>query len=233
MVEKVYTGNGIGTLQESSLHADLKRWYALPDDRLEDNINGYIVDIVRGDLLIEIQTRNFSSIRRKLARLVEHHPVRLVYPIAVEKHILKYSDPSADLPTVRKSPRKGRLEHLFLEMVRLADLACHPNFSLEVLLTKEEEVQVQDGKGSWRRRGWSITDRRLVGIVDRTIFAQPDDYGILLPAGLPSPFTTKQLSLALGLPVYVAQKMAYCLRQTGVLTVAGRQGRYIAYLQEK
>jgi len=57
---------GIGTLKESSLHAKLKEWYRKPGDRLEVPIDGYLIDIVHSDLLIEIQTQNFSAIKKNL-----------------------------------------------------------------------------------------------------------------------------------------------------------------------
>ena len=56
--------NTIGTLNEKSLHAALKLWHAQPEDLIEVLVDGFTVDIVRGDLLIEIQTRNLSTIRR-------------------------------------------------------------------------------------------------------------------------------------------------------------------------
>ena len=58
-------------MNEHSLHLAIKRWYSIPGDEFEVNINDFIVDIVRGNLLIEIQTKNFSSIRNKLKKLVE------------------------------------------------------------------------------------------------------------------------------------------------------------------
>ena len=57
--------NMIGALNEKPLHAALKQWYARPDDLIEVSVDGFTVDIVRGDLLIEIQTRNLSAIKRK------------------------------------------------------------------------------------------------------------------------------------------------------------------------
>ena len=80
--------NGINTYNEKSLHAALKQVYALPGDQLEVNVDGYIIDLVRGDLLIEIQTGSFSPLKNKLARLVDTHPLRLVYPVPLEKWIL-------------------------------------------------------------------------------------------------------------------------------------------------
>lgn len=71
-------------LPEISLHNALKEWYAEPNDRFEVRLCKFIIDIVRGDSLVEIQTRNFSARRHKLTELAIRHPVRLVYPIAQE-----------------------------------------------------------------------------------------------------------------------------------------------------
>jgi hypothetical protein len=127
--------NGIGTLQESSLHAALKTWYSRPGDQFELRVDGSIIDIVRGEQLIEIQTRNFMGIKHKLARLTEHHHVRLVYPIAREKWIVKLDDALLAQISRRKSPKKGRVEQIFMEMV---NIVARKNFTLEVVFIREE-----------------------------------------------------------------------------------------------
>jgi hypothetical protein len=221
--------NGIGTLQETSLHASLKGWYAQPDDILEANVDGYIIDILRGDLLIEIQTRNFSALKGKLTRLVQKHPIRLVYPLTREKWIL-YEETAGDKAVRRRrSPRHAELTDLFVELVRLPELAAHENFSLEVIFTHEEEIRLKDGRGSWRRKGWSISDRRLVDVLDRHLFVSPMDYASLLPTGLPATFTTSDLAHRLGKPRYLAQKMVYCLRKMNILIITGKIGNFILY----
>lgn len=220
----------IGTLHEMSLHAALKEWYARPGDRLETRVDGYIIDIRRGDLLVEIQTRNFWALKTKLAKLSEHHPVRLVYPIPQEKWIIRLAADGSRPVSRRKSPRRGCQEHLFLELVRIAELVLKPNFSIEVLLTQEEEIWKYDGKGSWRRKRWSISDRRLVSVVGRYLFESPVDYRAFLPADLPGAFIARELAAASGQPLYLAQKMAYCLRAMGVIEQSGKRGR--AYLYE-
>ena len=55
----------IGLLNEKPLHASLKEWYAQPGDRFEVAVDGFVIDIVRDDLLLEIQTGNFASIKSK------------------------------------------------------------------------------------------------------------------------------------------------------------------------
>ena len=62
------TAPHIGTLREKPLHASLKRWYTQTGDRVEVRVDGFVIDIVRDDLLIEVQTRGFSSMKRKVEK---------------------------------------------------------------------------------------------------------------------------------------------------------------------
>src|SRR5262245_50814740 len=134
----------IGLLNEKALHASLKKWYALPGDRFEVPVDGFVIDIVRDDLLIEIQTRNFSAIKSKLTTLLTSRRVRLIYPIVHEKWIVRSARGKRGRVTRRKSPKKGRWEDLFWEMVSIPQLLSNPNFSLELLMIREEEVRRYD-----------------------------------------------------------------------------------------
>ena len=97
--------NQIGTLNEKSLHASLKAWYAEPDDQFEVKVDNFFIDIVRQDLLIEIQTRGFTAMKRKLHKLLAAgHPVHLIHPIAQEKWIIKQA---ADPATPDKPPYRS------------------------------------------------------------------------------------------------------------------------------
>jgi hypothetical protein len=151
-----------------------------------------------------------------------------VHPVAQERWILR---PDGDRAR-RKSPKHGRIEQVFAQLVYIPTLVTHPNFSLEVVLTREEEIQRDDGKGSWRRRRWSIADRVLIEVVEQKLFASPADYAACLPAALPQPFTNQDLAEALRLRPALAQKMTYTLRQMGLLQVVGKQGRSLLYTQE-
>jgi hypothetical protein len=222
---------GVGVLNEKPLHAALKAWYAQPGDRFEVDVDGSIIDIVRGELLVEIQTRGFSALRRKLEKLVAHHPVRVVYPIAAEKWIVRLSDDGAVEQGRRKSPKSGSMPELFRELVSFPCLISHPNFSLEVLLIQEEEVRQQGLARNWRRRGWGTVERRLLQVVDRRLFATPADLAALLPVALDEPFTTAGLAQATDQPRWLAQKMVYCLRSIGVISEAGKLGKATRYVR--
>ncbi len=213
---------------ENSLHEGVKRWYAEPGDLIEENVEGYLIDVVRGDQLIEIQTSNFSAIKKKLAKLIRHHSVRLVHPVSQRKWIVRI-DANGKMISRRRSPRRGRVEDVFLELVYMPNLILEPNFSLEVILIHSEEVLINDGRGSWRRRGWSIHDRRLLEVVESHVFSEPRDFHRLLPESLQPEFITRQLSEALGLRQNIAQKMVYTLRHMEAIEAIGKRGRARVY----
>ncbi len=221
--------SGIGLLNEKPLHASLKAWCAQPGDRFEVAVDGFVIDIARDGLLLEIQTGSFASIKSKLTTLVRSHQVRLIYPIACEKWIVKLAkaDGSGGV-TRRKSPKRGREEDLFWEMVSFPRLLANRNFSIAVLMIREEEVRRYEGKRQWRRRGWVTEERRLVEVVDQRLFEEPADWLAFLPEGLES-FTASELAEAIAVRKELAQKIAYCLRKADVIQLVGKQGRANLY----
>jgi len=221
--------NVIGTLNEKSLHADLKEWYARPGDNFEVKVDGYVIDIIRSELLIEIQTSNFSALKKKLTKLIQQNHLRLVYPIAQEKWIVKLPQEVGGETKRRKSPKRGSYADLFRELVRFPQLVLRPNFSMDVLLIQEEEVRRFEGTRGWRRRGWVTDERYLLEIVDWKRFEKPADYASFIPGDLPDHFTTKDLAECTGQPRWLAQKMAYCLRKMDLINPVGNRTRSILY----
>jgi len=214
---------------EKSLHIQLKEWYAQPGDGVEVPLEGFIIDIVRGELLVEIQTQNFSAIKDKLIALIPHHPVRLVYPIAREKWIVKLAKEGEGRPSRRKSPKRGALVEVFEELVSFPQLLGDPNFSLEVLFIQEEEVRRYDRRRGWRRRGWVTEERHLLHVLEPQRFACPADMRHLIPEGLNEPFSTADLATAISRSRRFACKMAYCLREMGLIEPVAKQGNAILY----
>lgn len=214
---------------EKPLHAALKRWYADPEDRFEQPVGRYVIDIVQPHQLVEIQTRSFASMKGKLVELLETHPVRLVHPIAQERWIVKLAADGITAQSRRKSPKGGSLCDLFAELVSFPGLINHPNFSLEVLLIREEEARRQEAGRAWRRGGWVTAERRLLEVVDGYLFQNANDLLALLPSTLIEPFTSAELAQALGLQRRLAQQMIYCLRQVNGLAEMPKRGRARQY----
>ena len=215
-------------MTEQTLHEQLKELYALETGKVESVLGDYRVDVVKGNLLVEIQTRSFSSIRKKLRRLVKDHKVRLVHPVPYMKWIVRLDRDEKQVGR-RKSPKRGRVEEVFRELVYMPDLLSNPHFELEVVLVNLEEFLIDDGKGSWRRQRWSIHDRKMLSLHERHLYHAPEDFLKLLPASLPEEFTTKNLAKESKLRINLAQKMVYCLRNMGVLKQTGKKGRAKLY----
>ena len=218
----------IGLLNEKPLHAALKAWYHIDGDQTEVPLEGFVIDLVRDGLLIEIQTRGFASMRRKLDRLLDSHALRVVYPVAAEKWIVKL-DESGSEASRRRSPKRGIRADVCAELVSFPSLLSHPNFTIEVALTEEEEIRRPDAKKGWRRGGYVIEERRLVNVRDTAVFDSPESLLDLLPEGLPDPFTTADLAAGLGRSRHLAQEVAYCLRVSGAVRTVGRDKRGILY----
>lgn len=226
----------IGTLNEKPLHADLKAWYAQDGDRPEARVDGFVVDLLRplsrrhpDAVLIEIQTGRLSAIRPKLERLLPRHPVRVVTPIPAEKWLVKLVPPDGTPRERRKSPKRGTRIDAFREWASIAPLIGHPNLSLEALLIQEEEVRRFDGRRGWRRRGWVVAERRLLGVQEPFRVDTPASLRALLPEELPDRFTTADLAKALTVPRGLAQKMAYVMRKSGAIRSIGRNRSGILY----
>jgi hypothetical protein len=218
----------IGTLNERSLHAALKDWYAEEGDRFEVPVDGFVADIVRGDLIIEIQTGSTSTLRRKLATLLRRHPVRLALPVAARKTIVS-RDACGEVSTARISRRRGRWIDACSELVSLREILGDPNLSVDVLLIDEEEVRAPRAHRRRHRKDWTVHDRRLIDVIDSVTFQDPADYLAFVPADLEEPFTTADLAAAIGRPRWMAQKLAYTLRHVEALRIAGKEGNAMLY----
>jgi hypothetical protein len=105
----------------------------------------------------------------------------------------------------------------------------YENFSLEVLFIDEEEVRCDDGKGSWRRRGISIKERRLLQVNSKILFQNKTDYLKLLPDSLNQVFTNRELAKLAKIPVGTARQMTYCLRKSNIIRIAEKNGRELIF----
>ncbi|MGI9600341.1 MAG: hypothetical protein ACR2QE_00530 [Acidimicrobiales bacterium] len=213
----------IGTLNEGSLHAALKAMYAEPGDRLEEPLGGFVIDIRRDDLLIEIQTGSFAAMGNKLDHVLGEHRVLLVYPIAVQTRLQK--------PGVkpRRSPKRRSVHSLFEELVSIPTLLDHPDLSLEVVLVSVTNVQVADPRARRGRGGFRTVDRVLDEVFERRRFDGARDLMDLVPDDLPARFTTADLARQADVSRDVAQQMAYCLRALGLFEEQGRSRQGIEY----
>jgi hypothetical protein len=214
---------GIGTLNEFSLHAGLIKALSQAGDLLEADVGGFLADILRDTDIIEVQTRNLSSLKKKIAAFAPEHRMTIVHPVTQNKWIVR-KNADGEIVSRRRSPKHGRIEEIFTELVRAWDLIDSPNVSLEIVFIDADEVWLDDGQGSWRRKYWSISERHLLKIHRSETFHHPRDFLILLPESLPAQFTNKQLAAQLGIRARLAGKITYTLRKMEVIQIVGKTG---------
>jgi len=225
------------TGRESHLHRALKDWYMREGDACEARTGDFIADILRPanegrgrDLIIEIQTGSFSKLAAKLPALLKKYALKVVYPLVTEKRIILYDQTGKKILRTRKSPRHDSLYTMFNELFRIPGFLRHEFFEFEVVFTAQEEVRISDGNGSWRKKGVSVRERRLVEVADTKSFRGLADYAKLIPRTLQGGFTCSGLSAAVSCPRKLAQKMAYCLSRAGLLESTGKEGRERRYI---
>ena len=219
----------IGTRYEKSLHRDLKFSYAGLRGKTEVAVDGFVADGInaRGEF-IEIQTGSFSPLKKKIQKLSAQGRVRIVYPVIVTKYLEVYNTRSK-LQYRRKSPRKGNPWDLFNALVYASDLPLIPGLVIELALVDALECRVQDGKGSWRREGLSIQDRRMIALHERICLEKPSDYLRFIPFEKNGKFTSSMLGKKAGIRITLARKTLYVLTKMGVVQRIGKQGNSYVY----
>ena len=232
MTVKENTHPQIGTLNERSLHAALKDYLFQEGDQVEVNLENYVIDLMRGETLIEIQTRSFAAIRRKLEYLVPKYKIKLYHPIAAKKWIVRV-DGDGNFLKRRRSPRKGSFFDIFNELLSLRLVALHSNLELHILMIEVEEIWKDDGKGSWRKKFWSVHDHHLLKVTEDCCLCGAEDYLALLPDKLPAEFTNADLVAAQRCRKRMAGKATYALREMGLIEQIGTQNRYHVYQRVK
>jgi len=214
----------IGTKNESSLHRQLKLSYAGSDGRTEVELSGFVADAVGPDgERVEIQLGSFSPLKKKARELAAHGTMKIVCPVIVAKR-LEFFDSQGGALGSRKSNRSGKIWDLFKALVYAADLPLVPGLEIELALVEVAEMRVRDGKGSWRRRGVSVGDRRLLEIRERILLKRPCDYVRFIPFAKKEEFTSIELSEKAGIRPELARKTLYVLVGIGIVEKTGKRG---------
>ena len=220
---------------ETSLHRQLKERYAEGGGLTEQKLGRYRIDVVRGTQLVEIQLSSLSSIRDKIRTLLKKHDVLVVKPIIMRKHLVKRKREGGEVVSRRRSPKQRTLLDIFEELVHFTRVFPHKRLTLEVLLVEIEEWRYP---GHGRRRRYrdddhEVEDQHLLEVHGVHEFRSAADLCRLLPPELPKPFHTGHIAEGLSVDRWIAQRMAYCLRNTGALKQVGKLGGAWLYEQKR
>ncbi len=222
---------GIGTLGERTLHAALK--YAFePDDFFhEKKLDGFVADIARSDGIIEIQTGSFYPLTRKVETFLQHGPVTVVHPLALQKQVIWLDPDSGEASLPRKSPRPQRPVDALPQLYWLRHLFGQPGLSICLVLLAVDEYRLKNGRGPDGKKGGVRFERIPTAYLGQITLTDAADIPQLLP-DLPEIFTVPMLDRATRLKGRNAYNLRTLLCECGLICRTGEK-KGNAYLWQR
>lgn len=218
---------------ETSLHRQLKLHYAASPEQTEVTMDGFRIDAIgAAGELIEIQHAGLGALRDKTRRLLARskHSLRIIKPIVARKRLVTLHKPEGKVLRSRMSPKRSELLDLFQDLVHFSNVFPMKRLTLEFVLIEAEEIRIDRKNPRRRGKQYVSLDQQLIAVGESIEFSTARDLLKILPFELlPSPFDTAHLAAVLQRPRWFAQKVSYCLRETGVAKVAGKRGNTQLY----
>ncbi len=214
--------NGIGTLSEKTVHSVLKSYYSPNNINHEIKVGGFVADICTGNEIIEIQTRNFDKLRRKLHTFLAFAPVTIVYPINNIKWIRWVNPQTGEISPPRKSPKAGIPYSIFPELYKIKNFLLDPNLNLKIVLMNLEAYRFLDFWCQDKKKGSTRCDRIPTELISETMISNLEDYHLLIPDILGEEFTSKDFKKSSGLSLSSAQTALNILHYVGAVDRVGK-----------
>ena len=225
------TPSSFTTSNESSLHRTLKFQYAGPGGKTEAAVGEYIADgISRDGEYIEVQMRNFASLKKKVKEFSSLGRVRIIHPVAASKKIEVYGNDGSFLYR-RKSPKKGSPWNIFDALLHAPELPLIRGVTIEIVMADITEKRVKDGRGARRRKGVSIRDRELSALHEKIVLKKPADYLRFVPFKKKEEFTVSMLAERAAIDKWTAGKALYVLTKIKVVKRTGKKGNAWIYVR--
>jgi len=230
--------SSIGTYNERTLHASLKKYIEPDTEKHEIPYKGYIADIKNENRITEIQTGSFGKMSGKLKVFLEEDEVTVVYPAVRTKWVVWIDSETGEVTSRRKSPKKGSIYSVLSELYYIRDVLDNPKLKIRIIEVDVEEYKKLDGWSKDRKKGATKVERIPVEMGETIEIRDVDDLIKLIPEELHSiEFSSAQFGKAVklnGLKQWCALKL---LCHVGVLECedmgSGRAKKYVYKVKEK
>ena len=207
------TENQITTYMERSLHKSLKAHFCPDEARHEIKIGRYVADACDGDTIFEIQTGNFSPLRKKIQFYLENtdYDIVVVRPIAQNRRIFWLDEGGELKKAPRLSSKHENLASGIADIYYVKELLENPRLTFCFVLMEIDEVRLLDGYGKQRKIRATSVDRVAGDIYSFHYINNTEDIKNAIFPLLPNePFGREELSKSLklkGLKLWSAQKL--------------------------
>ena len=186
-------------------------------------------DIFTGDEIIEIQTRNFDQVRKKLDRFLPQYPVTVVLPIPDTKWLIWIDEETGELTTPRKSPKKGNEYGAFKELYKIKTYLKKEGLTIVLLFLDMEEYRLLNGWSHDKKKGSTRYDRIPIRITKEVRLENVVDYQMLIPNSLKGEFTCAEFAKAVKINNRQANLVLNVLFYLDVVKRIGKRGRAFVY----
>lgn len=222
--------NLIGTLNEKSIHRVLKKYLEDDESKHEIRVCGYVADIVTGDKIIEIQTRQFNKLRDKLLAYIDaNYKVEIVYPVIVLKYINWVDPVSNEVAERRKSSLHGSILDIFVELYRIKEFTGYDNIDFKVITLESDEYKYLDGYGANNKNHATKIDKIPTSIISIFSIKELICTKSLLPFTVNDEFTSADLAKKAKCKIKTARLTLNILGYMGAVARVGKKGNNIVY----
>ena len=215
------TDNLITTYMERSLHHSLKIYFCPDEEKHEIKIGRFVADACDGKTIFEIQTGNFSPLRKKIQFYLENtdYEIVIVRPIAKNRRIFWLDESSGVLnKSPRPSPKHENLASGIADIFYLNEFLGEKRLSFCFVLMEINEIRLLDGYGKQKKIRATSVDRLSGEIYSLHYINCIDDIqNVLYPLLPDGQFSREELSNSLklkGLKLWSMQKL---LLENGLL----------------
>lgn len=222
----------IGTLNEKSVHKQIKYDVEKDSSKHEVNICGYIADVVSANTIYEIQTKNFNNLRNKIKTYLKNTKcnIEIIYPISIINTINWIEKGTGEVVESNKRKTRNNKFNIFRELYKLRDNIIDDRVSYKIYLLETVDYRYLDGYGPSNKKYATKIDKGILKIIDKITLGSKVDYYRLLSRNLPHRFTSKDFSKIHHCTLDIARQSLLVLYRIGVVDRIGKDGNSIVYI---
>lgn len=225
-----HTREGIGTLGERTLHMILKNFLESDTKYHEQKIGRYVADICRDGEIIEIQTRSFAALRKKLEAYRGKYRVTVVYPIANIKYVSWIDPETGEISARHKSPKRGKPWHVLGELYSLCPIMPLEGVRFMLVFVNTDEFRTLTGRSTDKKRyGARRYERIPTELCDIVTLEKTSDFAALIPQALGERFTAAEFAKAAKMTPRAVGYAMRVLTTLGVIEHTDMQGKAYVY----
>ncbi len=220
---------GIGTYGEKNIHRIIKLYLEPNSNFHEVKICSHIADIMNENGIIEVQTRAFNSLRKKLDFFLETYNVTVVYPYPAIKYLCWLDPDTGEVSPKRCSPKRYSPYDAFYELYKIKSYLRNENLHFYFLGLEIEEIRLLNGWGNDKKKGSKRLERIPKKILETLYVKNKKDYKKMIPSDISSPFTSFDFSKSAHISQRAAGYAISCLKEVGIIEKCGMDGRKYLY----